>query len=278
MYVCVCVRRVNGGKVREVGAAAAPAPDIPADDSLLFLPPRTMSNSSNSKKRDIKSFFTTHYGSGSGSDSESGEEEQEDHVPDKRTTAGDGIEEGEEDGTGSRADDDFSDEGTSDQLLSPKEFHNTLKGLPSDQIKIPKRNKGSVDPLIAEKLERLKYTKETHGRDMKYEIQKRKDFRNPSIYEKLIDHCHIREFGSNFPTDVFDPDAFEPGSYYEELSKAQKVLMDSITEKEKESHPKVEIVHAVAKKGSSSATSLSSDPSRKKRSKWDEGPAPKKVG
>ena len=173
----------------------------------------------------------------------------------------------------------FSDEGTNDQLLSPKEFHQTLKGLPADQIRIPQQNKGSVDPLIQEKLERLKYTKEAQGMDMKYEIQKRKDFRNPSIYEKLIDHCHIREFGSNFPTDIFDPDAFESGSYYEELSKAQKVLMDSITEKEKDSHPKVEIIHAVAKKSSvaaSASSSSSSDPSRKKRSKWDEGPAAKK--
>lgn len=239
----------------------------PADSCLLM---------SSSKKRDIKSFFTTHYGSGSGSDSDSGEEDHDENNTEAGTTGEEGVEKDSEAAGSSRVgdDDDFSDEDANEQLLPPKEFHKTLKGLPVDQIKIPKRKKGSLDPMVQDKLERLKYTKESQGRDLKYEIQKRKDFRNPSIYEKLIDHCHIREFGSNFPVDVFDPDAFESSSYYEELSKAQKVLMDSLSEKEKESHPKVEIIHAVAKK---SASSSSSDPNRKKKSKWDEGPAAKKI-
>ena len=240
------------------------------------------------------SFFTTHYGSGSGSDSGSGQEEEEHEeqqssVDPVREAAepesavdGAGV---DDDDTDPRVGDDFSDDGAPAQLLSPKEFHKTLLGLSPDQIRIPRRNQGSVDPVIQEKLERLNYTKETQALDMKHEIQKRKDFRNPSIYEKLIDHCNIKEFGSNFPSEVFDPDGFAPSSYYEELSKAQKQLMDAFAEAKAkaDSHPKVEIIHATAKKPaslpstSSSSSSGSSDPNRRKRTKWDEGPAVKKA-
>ena len=36
--------------------------------------------------------------------------------------------------------------------------------------------------------------------DMNFSIQQRKQFRNPSIYEKLIDHLEIEEIGTNYPT------------------------------------------------------------------------------
>lgn len=245
--------------------------------------------SASSKKRDIKSYFSTHYGSGSGSDSDASADEDSAarETGDPRADSNDGVT--SEDAT-SRLVNDLSDDDIMPQM-EPKEYHQTLKQRPVDQIQIPDANPGPVDPLVQEKLEKLSYTKETQQLDMKHEIQKRKDFRNPSIYEKLIDHCGIREFGSNFPTDVFDPDDFEPTSYYEELSKAQKVLMDSIADKDKEreSHPKVEIVHATAKKAVSSA-SVTNDPNRKtehkrissvlsepkKKSKWDDAPSVKR--
>ena len=34
---------------------------------------------------------------------------------------------------------------------------------------------------------------------LNFQIQQRKQFRNPSIYEKLIDHLDIEEIGTNYP-------------------------------------------------------------------------------
>ena len=53
-------------------------------------------------------------------------------------------------------------------------------------------------------------------------IQKRKDFRNSSIYEKLIAYCGIDELASNYPQDIYDPHKWGPESYYEQLTKRQK--------------------------------------------------------
>lgn len=231
-------------------------------------PPASMSTS---RKQKAKSYFA-HYESGSGSDSESDADDQDmdDQMQGDDEAAGAAGE------AGSRNCDGLSeDEEPSVKWTSAKEFHQSLMGKTADQVRIPARYKGPVDPALVEQLQKLKHRKETKDEDIKYEIQKRKDFRNPSIYEKLIDHLTIKECGTNFPADVFDPDDFSPESYYDRLSIAQKNLMEQT---EKEPHPKVEIVHAVAKKSTTttSSSSSSSDPSRKKRSKWDEGPPAKR--
>ena len=48
-----------------------------------------------------------------------------------------------------------------------------------------------------EKFEELHRKKLEYGYDFNKIIQKKKAFRNPSIYEKLILHCGIDEFGNN---------------------------------------------------------------------------------
>ena len=47
-----------------------------------------------------------------------------------------------------------------------------------------------------------------HGLDANESIKQKKSYRNPSIYQKLIDFLDIDEMGSNFPKDVFDPKKF----------------------------------------------------------------------
>uniref|UniRef100_A0A1I7ZSB7 HCNGP-like protein n=1 Tax=Steinernema glaseri TaxID=37863 RepID=A0A1I7ZSB7_9BILA len=41
------------------------------------------------------------------------------------------------------------------------------------------------------------------------QIQERKDFKNPSIYEKFIEFFDLDEIGSNFSKDVYDPHVFD---------------------------------------------------------------------
>lgn len=83
-----------------------------------------------------------------------------------------------------------------------------------------------------------------------------------SIYEKLIQFCHIDELGTNYPKDMFDPHGWSEDSYYEALgkwfyyllktawlkltavfiftAKSQKVEMDKL-EKAKKERTKVSI-------------------------------------
>jgi hypothetical protein len=43
------------------------------------------------------------------------------------------------------------------------------------------------------------FKKKRRGIDPNKSIVQRKDFRNPSLYEKLVQFCELDEFGSNFP-------------------------------------------------------------------------------
>jgi len=122
--------------------------------------------------------------------------------------------------------------------------------------------------------------------DMNTMIQRRKDFRNPSIYEKLILYCNINELGSNYPPHMYDPNRWGKDSYYEELAKVQKVEMDK-KEKEKKDKAKVEIVTGTARKpptlllpstGSqkpasaalAAAAATAASIEEKRKSKWDQ--------
>ncbi|KAG1659033.1 SAP30-binding protein [Nymphon striatum] len=90
------------------------------------------------------------------------------------------------------------------------------------------------------------------------------------IYEKLINYCRIDECGTNYPFELFNPHLWEKKSYYEELGKVQKALMEK---REKEKKAKVEFVSGTAKRQN---TEPIGDDSKKRKSKWDvgSGPAP----
>ncbi|CAF1119163.1 unnamed protein product [Rotaria sp. Silwood1] len=84
------------------------------------------------------------------------------------------------------------------------------------------------------------------GVDQNVRIQELKDFRNPCMYEKMISHLNIDEIGTNFPQELYDPHWWGKESYYEELSKAQKLEMDR-REKERRERPKIGFTPGVKK-------------------------------
>ncbi|KAL7041424.1 hypothetical protein ACKWTF_000768 [Chironomus riparius] len=86
--------------------------------------------------------------------------------------------------------------------------------------------------------------------DLNQYIQEEKKFRNPSIYDKLIQYCALNELGTNFSSDQWDVSIYGPESYYEELAKAQKAEMDK-HEKQKKENIKTEVI------------------SGKRKTKWD---------
>uniref|UniRef100_A0A3B4BDU9 Uncharacterized protein n=1 Tax=Periophthalmus magnuspinnatus TaxID=409849 RepID=A0A3B4BDU9_9GOBI len=128
----------------------------------------------------------------------------------------------------------------------------------------------NVDNPKNEKIHKL-YERKLHGNfDTNSHIQKKKEFRNPSIYEKLIQFCSIDELGTNYPKDMFDPHGWSEDSFYEALAKAQKVEMDKL-EKAKKERTKIEFVTGTKKgtNASSTTASTASTDAQKRKSKWD---------
>jgi len=108
---------------------------------------------------------------------------------------------------------------------------------------LPPEPHGRCSKELQEKIARLHEKMEKAGLDMNYLIQKRKDFRNPSIYEKLLQFCNINELGTNYPPHLYDPLRWGKESFYEELGRLQKEDMEK-RQKERKEKTKVSKVYA----------------------------------
>lgn len=71
-------------------------------------------------------------------------------------------------------------------------------------FQLPAEPKGKCPVELQEKITNM-HAKIKLGMDMNRLIQDRKEFRNPSIYEKLIQFCDINELGTNYPPEIYDP-------------------------------------------------------------------------
>uniref|UniRef100_A0A4X2LCP4 SAP30 binding protein n=1 Tax=Vombatus ursinus TaxID=29139 RepID=A0A4X2LCP4_VOMUR len=174
----------------------------------------------------------------------------------------DGYEEGDEENSRqSEGEDSESEKPEADALQEfselekrhPQElvasFSERVRNMSPDEIKIPPEPPGKCSHPLQDKIQKLYEQKIKEGMDMNYIIQRKKEFRNPSIYEKLIQYCSIDELGTNYPQDMFDPHGWSEDSYYEALAKAQKTEMDKLKKAKKE-RTKIEFVTGT-KKGSS---------------------------
>ncbi|XP_073345953.1 SAP30-binding protein isoform X2 [Pagrus major] len=196
---------------------------------------------------------------------------------------------GDEDSGESNSEMDESDEGRdADDVEIPEAerkdpnelvalFSEKVRNMSPDEIRIPPEPPGRCSSQLQDKINKL-YERKLHGDfDTNSHIQKKKEFRNPSIYEKLIQFCSIDELGTNYPKDMFDPHGWSEDSYYESLAKAQKVEMDKL-EKAKKERTKIEFVTGT-KKGTnpsstaasttSSTTTTTATEAQKRKSKWD---------
>lgn len=135
-----------------------------------------------------------------------------------------------------------------------------------DDIELPPEPDGVCSPALQSKIKMLYEKKIRGGENLIYAIQSRKDFRNPSIYEKFLLLLGIEERGTNFPKSDFDPDFWRKQPSYADLSRVQR---EDMAKREKEKKTKVEFVTGTAKKPNSRPGS--SEPA--KRTKWDK-PAP----
>ncbi|XP_008049541.1 SAP30-binding protein isoform X3 [Carlito syrichta] len=124
----------------------------------------------------------------------------------------DGYEEEEDENSKQSEDDDSETEkpeaddpkdNTEVEKRDPQElvasFSERVRNMSPDEIKIPPEPPGRCSNHLQDKIQKLYERKIKEGMDMNYIIQRKKEFRNPSIYEKLIQFCAIDELGTNYP-------------------------------------------------------------------------------
>ncbi|XP_017066086.1 SAP30-binding protein [Drosophila eugracilis] len=129
------------------------------------------------------------------------------------------------------------------------------------KFQLPPEPKGKPSAELVAKITKM-YTKMRQtNMDMNRVIQDRKEFRNPSIYDKLISFCDINEFGTNYPPEIYDPLQWGEESYYESLAAVQKTEMLK-RQKDRKDMDKVEQATALARKVEEEA--------KKRKSKWDQ--------
>ena len=80
---------------------------------------------------------------------------------------------------------------------------------------------GDVQPKLAEKY-RKQVAAMREGHSVNYFIRHQKRFRNPCLLEQLVNFLKVQECGSNYPTHLYDPNAFGEHEYYDKLEEARK--------------------------------------------------------
>ncbi|XP_053635775.1 SAP30-binding protein isoform X3 [Cherax quadricarinatus] len=132
----------------------------------------------------------------------------------------------------------------------------------SHGIKLPAPPPGKCPQHLQDKVVRCLNEVRRGNKDYNAMIQNNKEFRNPGIYEKLIDLLQLDEMGTNYPLDMFDPHCWGKESYYDELARVQKEEMDK-REKERKDKTKVDIISGTKKPLEEEA--------KKRKSRFDQG-------
>lgn len=140
------------------------------------------------------------------------------------------------------------------------------------QVKLPSEPEGRCSRGLQDKIARMLERKQMGKLSLNEHVQRKKDFRNPSIYEKLVNYCSIDEYGTNYPRNLFNPSSWGVESYYDALAKAQKEAHEK-KEKEKHKRGQVEFIKATKKiTGGAPVGGVQSSEEKKKPSKWDTKP------
>ncbi|GMT09458.1 hypothetical protein PFISCL1PPCAC_755, partial [Pristionchus fissidentatus] len=108
------------------------------------------------------------------------------------------------------------------------------------EIVIPPAPDLPVDPEVEGKFKQM-FEMKAMGLNVNKRIQNMKDFLNPSIYELFIEQHELKEFGSNFPLEQYNPDGYPEECYYDYIEGAQKAAGDAPAAKK----PKMKVVRQV---------------------------------
>ena len=86
---------------------------------------------------------------------------------------------------------------------------------------IPDSPEAEVDARLSEKF--LGIVRKTgEGYSINEHIRNAKSFRNPDILEKLVSYFDVRENGTNYPPQLYDPLQFSREDFYDKLEEARR--------------------------------------------------------
>jgi len=105
------------------------------------------------------------------------------------------------------------------------------------------------------------YAKKASNKSVMEYLQGLKSFRNPKIYEKLIELYELDEFGSNYPQTSSKKGVkrVPDGTHYEELAELQKKRTEQ-RERERLTRPRTEISFVSSSSSSTSSVTNASTP------------------
>ena len=142
--------------------------------------------------------------------------------------------------------------------------------LPLNNAHLPPEPPGRCSKALQDKVVALLQKEQRLGLDLNKHLQGRKDFRNPSIYEKLVAVLDLDEFGTNFPEHLYDPKSWGEESNYKNLLEAQKKAYEKKEKAKLQERTKIEFVKGTKRPGGSSGGGSGGEGAKKARkSKWD---------
>merc|ERR1712080_730291 len=97
-------------------------------------------------------------------------------------------------------------------LYSSESENSRLNSPRPDSITLPPEPEGRCSKSLQEKIAKMIEKKNNGDMNVNEYVQKKKEFRNPSIYEKLISFIGIDEHCTNFPKKLYDPSIWGPES------------------------------------------------------------------
>ena len=147
--------------------------------------------------------------------------------------------------------------------------------LRTTDVLLPPEPTAKCSKSLQNKIVTLLQKRASSGVDLNSSLQSRKDLRNPSILEKLVQFCDLKEFGTNYPEHIYNPNEFTEESMYDKLYLQQQKANNA--KKEKAKLNSIEFVTATKKAGSAVAPASGSASEKDKalkrvrRTKWDVG-------
>ncbi|KAH7042344.1 HCNGP-like protein-domain-containing protein [Linnemannia elongata] len=111
-------------------------------------------------------------------------------------------------------------------LLRPK----PIPGV--ENFGIPPSPESEVNPDVQAKIEQFHRVK-TRGIHFNESLMKNKNFRNPRIYQTLVEAAGLNEIGTNFPkSEFFDIEGYGPESYATGIAEAQKQASEKLAQQQ----------------------------------------------
>ena len=126
------------------------------------------------------------------------------------------------------------------------------------KVKMPPEPKGKCSSALQAKIENEIKKRKLYGVDICMKMRGNKEFRNPSIYDKLIDMFGVNEAGTNFTDPMLQKRYWKSDSFYKQLAEKQQKDYDR-READRKADPNAKMKQQVMAD------------QKEKKSKWDEG-------